>query len=100
MDEIRKSFITGKEFSNEENETSEISAKKMCLNCIYCHELKCMNEQNMTDVKNKLMASPPSGYEILNIELAPIKLNDATKRCKKWELNNDLIINWAMSLFS
>lgn len=71
--------------------------KPMCLNCEFCQENEenhlCLNEENKNDAIQKIMTSYEGGYKITNIELSPIPLKDATKKCKRYLLSTQKIIN-------
>ena len=71
--------------------------KKMCLNCTFCDEtsdetLICNNKENLEAALNKVKESLPSGYEIETLTLKPIPLKDPCKKCKKWTLNQEVVL--------
>ena len=70
--------------------------KKMCLNCVSCEEqdgvLYCKNEENFAAALAKVKEAIPSGYEFETLSLKPIALKDPCKKCKKWSIDNQGVL--------
>ena len=72
--------------------------KPMCLNCVYCStnstdgECICLNEDNKSDAVQKIKASLDCGYEIVGLELAPLPLKEPSRKCKRHNLNTDVLV--------
>ena len=81
---------------------AELHLKKMCFNCVSCSveddNCFCKNEDNLKDAVEAVKKNIPSGYELQNIELKPIALKDPTKKCKRWSLNLNTIVQELNSL--
>lgn len=94
---INKCIICGQDL-NENNicPNAELHYKPMCLNCKFCEsnsdKLICNNEENKQDAVNKIKKSFEGGYEIVDINLAPLPLKEPTRKCKRHCLNVDLLI--------
>jgi hypothetical protein len=71
--------------------------KPMCLNCEYCQYTEqhclCMNDENREDAINRIKASFEGGYEVKDVILEPLPLKEPTKKCKRYNPNNTLILN-------
>ena len=94
MKEICK--ICGTEKVEGKCPNAELHLKKMCLNCTSCNfadDYFCQNEENMHDAVDKILANVPSGYAIEEIKLKPLPLKDATKKCARWSLETNTIID-------
>lgn len=72
--------------------------KKMCLNCAYLNsEHYCTNNDVMELVRNNILKEIEDknislgNFNIANIDLTPTPVKSPTKRCSKWELNNEII---------
>lgn len=100
MSEICK--ICGTEKIDGKCPNAEMHLKKMCLNCVSCNIIDnghvCLNEENLNDAMEKVKANVPSGYEIENLELKPLALKDATKKCKRWVLDRDFIMEELLNI--
>ena len=94
MSEICK--ICGSEKVEGKCPNAETHLKKMCLNCNSCYEdngkCQCRNEENLKDATQAFLKSVPSGYEVENLSLKPVALKDPTKKCKRWEINKNIIL--------
>ena len=78
-----------------------VEGKKMCINCIFCENgTTCTNEDNMNRAREKVLAAVPGGYEITNLELKPLPLKDATKKCSNWSLDKELVNQWIEKIFA
>jgi len=78
-----------------------VEGKKMCVNCIFCENgTTCTNEDNMNRAREKVLAAVPGGYEITNLELKPLPLKDATKKCGNWSLDKELVNQWIEKIFA
>lgn len=72
--------------------------KKMCLNCSSCEQTLtdesyfCKNEENLNAALSKVKEAIPSGYEIEELSLKPIALKDPCKKCKKWAINQEVVL--------
>lgn len=71
----------------------KISVKQMCLNCIFCKDMKCTNEDNKK-MKIEQLKSMIGGYEIKSIDIQPVKLKDPLKKCRNWQLDKERLIEW------
>lgn len=96
MSEICK--ICGSEKIEGKCPNAESHLKKMCINCISCDctsegEHFCANEQNLSDAVEKLKANVPPGYAIENVELKPLALKDITKKCKRWSIDKQKVLD-------
>jgi hypothetical protein len=87
------------EILNEQGICHNISQhfKPMCLNCKFCNQnsddtLVCLNENNKLDAIEKIKSSFDSGYEIVDINLAPLPLKEPARKCKRYELNSDILV--------
>jgi hypothetical protein len=71
--------------------------KPMCLNCEYCKredgKYYCINEDNKLDAIQKIKTSFDGGYVITNVELQPLPLKEPSRKCKRYYLNCDRIVN-------
>ena len=80
--------------------------KKMCINCkhfnnndSYCTNnevMELMRNNILTEIKEKNISL--GNFNIKNIELTPATIKVPTKRCSKWELNEE-IVNLLISKF-
>ena len=92
-------FVTGLPIG--EDGKLPVEGKKMCLNCTFCESgTTCINDKNMNMAREKVLAAVPGGYEITNLELKPLPLKDATKKCSNWSLDRDLINEWLEKIFA
>ena len=82
--------ITGEVLSGTEEQPQ---FKEMCLNCAFYDSEKhvCNNEANANAMLSKLKESL-NGYEIKNIELAPLPLKKINSKCKNWSFSLDSVI--------
>lgn len=79
------------------NET--IHLKPMCLNCKDCTcdtangSLFCENEGNKQKTIEKMVAAVGDSYavDVNSIVLKPLPLKDATKKCKQWTFNVNVL---------
>lgn len=89
--------ICGTEKVNGVCPNAESHLKKMCLNCESCvnetDTAFCNNPDNLNDAVEKIKQNIPSGYSLENIELKPLPLKDPTKKCKRWKLNVQSVLN-------
>lgn len=70
--------------------------KKMCLNCQYCDENNCCNNTtNMEIIKNKIKEAAGDSYIVTQLDIVPAPLKMPTKKCKNWELKEDIKTNLA-----
>lgn len=77
-----------------------VVGKKMCRNCEFCENGEhCLNEINLKNARDKVLASVPSGYEITNLDLKPLPLKDSTKKCGQWSLNKAIADEWIKHIF-
>lgn len=74
--------------------------KKMCINCAFCKAegdiYSCHNGENEEDAVEKIKTAAKEaagGYEIDNIQikLMPLVLKKPTAKCKRWELDNEVL---------
>lgn len=76
--------------------------KKMCINCSDCLEKDgicfCCNEKNKEDYLRKIKsdiaamtANAPYKINNINIEVEPVPLKDALKKCKNWTLDHKAV---------
>ena len=76
----------------------------MCLNCTFCSELDngdvvCENTENLMNAKEKILAGiaqqQSEGYAIkkVEVEIEPLPLKKPTLKCKRWTLNEELVID-------
>jgi hypothetical protein len=67
------------------------------MSCHYepeCDEYFCQNEENKEDAMKKMLSTlqAPAGYTVTSIDLSPVALKDATKRCRRYKVYNDLLM--------
>ena len=51
-----------------------------------------MNEDNKHDAIQKIKSSFDYGYEIVGLELAPLPLKEPSRKCKRHQLNKDVLV--------
>lgn len=72
--------------------------KKMCINCSFCDEnMCCINNDVMQTMKSNIINEIQKNninlgnFSIKDIELFPTPIKSPTKRCSKWELDNNFV---------
>ena len=101
---MSKCVFCGTEMVNGVCPNEELHVKGMCLNCNSCWKVDndnddgesyvCINEENKEDALNKVMGSiqAPAGYTIKSLELSPVPLKDVTKKCRRYQMNKELLM--------
>ena len=88
--------ICGEEKVNNVCPNAGLHIKKMCLNCnSICSEndnFFCNNQENMQDAVDSLLKNLPDSYSIKSLELKPNPIKAPTKKCKRWALNKEVIL--------
>lgn len=78
---------------------NEHTFKKMCLNCKFMDdEMHCVNENNMQMMINKVKEVLGNSYTVDDIKLSPTILKEPTKKCKNWELSEN-VVEYLKTLF-
>lgn len=101
-----KCILCGEPLENGKCPNASTHFKKMCLNCKFCERENdnhfCMNDENQADFINRIkMANTVQGpYEIVNVEIKPLPLKDASKKCARWTVDEELVINFVKSIVS
>lgn len=78
--------------------------KKMCLNCEFSstedgETYVCNNEENKAAVIEKIKASIPETYGLVNLELAPRPLKAPTRKCGHWTLDKKAVWSAVQEIF-
>lgn len=58
--------------------------KRMCMNCAHYDNPYCKNKETISHYKNKY------NDEIFAIDISELRIKDATKKCKYWELSKTI----------
>ena len=70
--------------------------KPMCYNCTHMSVIEndcvCTNDDNKNDAIQKIIASYDGGYQITGITLKPLPLKDPTKKCKRHQIDSDVLL--------
>ena len=75
--------------------------KKMCLNCEWCENMTCQNEDNKKKALKKMLETLKNeggGYAVKTLEIEPLPLKKPTLKCQNWTLSA-VILNKLPELF-